>query len=684
MTFRPIQPGKHHIQYSSIPGETMSPRGLKPGELAVNSADGSISVVGPNGLLTTITGPNASVTAKHRSVTSASQRAYYPEPGEVVLNETTGTLWGYDGKSPGGAPQSDEQAMASGRFWATSWNADGTIKTGEAAVEDYRSGVLYAYNPGTKSVEPYNLGDVCVLRYGNYTGNPGYPQVPGTSLAFDPEYSIDNVNWSSSLPALPAGTWQIVRIRYSGVGGTLNLGSRQHPSTYGITSPYTKRVYSVGNKATNIVIYPGNIDLSGICTLGTGYWIDGNNGAPGGRVPHLIDWVYTGKRQTQGIFFIQNGEVSKTWIPPFKSVYEYPSTVNVLCVPIGVAPPPQGSGVRGGVRGDILDYLRTSSGGIDSLMSGSDDYLLEGYDKVPQELIDYIDSAVFKENPYMAIGLASLSFIEDWFSVIAKRYGRLRMGPSPCSTDVSGQDITIRVTEPVDTVSIVNSDTLKGAFARWPYGGSPRTQTTILEQCTLNAPEDYFGGNGKVSEVGVLRLVANVTVPSPAFTKYSLNYDGNCFLQVNTPDGSRAVVDALTGTKGLATYTNQGTTIDFDLDVVGEALNTIEFKDGPNFFGTDQQNGPLVTGDLYGKIHFSPTATTLRYFCGKDAGPTGMLEPESYDSLLRWFADLETQGHWNGPIILGVTTRTKYTAAGQAARAQLVSAGWTITDGGLV
>ena len=56
MPFSPIQDGKHHIQYSDIPGETMRAAGLKPGEVAINTADAKMFMRAEGGNLLTFDG----------------------------------------------------------------------------------------------------------------------------------------------------------------------------------------------------------------------------------------------------------------------------------------------------------------------------------------------------------------------------------------------------------------------------------------------------------------------------------------------------------------------------------------------------------------------------------------------------------------------------------------------------
>jgi hypothetical protein len=658
----------------------MSPKGLKPGELAVNSADGSIAVVGPDGLLTTLTGPNATVTAKNRSTTSAMQGAYFPAEGEVILNETTGTLWGFDRKSPGGAPQSDEQAMASGRFWATSWNADGTIKTGQAAVDDYKSGTLYAYNPGTQAVEPYSLGDLCVLLYGNYTGAPQWDAVPRITGGTNIEWSTDNVSWSSTQPKPTGGEWLVVRARWTG-DANVEIGSRFFPSM--LTSAFTKRVFSCSKKAGNFTIYSRNIDLSGVCTLSAPCWFDGSKASDSQRVPHLLDWCYNGKPANTGYYTIQQGDVSKTWMPPHNGVYDYPMTGQAQCVPCWPVDPPD-SDARTGIRGDILDYLRTATPGeITGTMFNKEDYLMQGHDKVPAQLVDYLQTTKFSSSVKMDIGLASLSLIEDWVRVVGERFGRVLGSGFRCSSDVAGQDVTMNITVPLDGVTISNGNTTGSLNIIWPYGGAPKSWTFNVENFTPENQQKYNAVGEPTEKTGLGRIILNSTVSSPTFSYLHIGRYANNLIQVNTPDGSRAIAPVYTGNFYLARAQDSSVYLDFDDPIVAEAMNTIEFQDGPNFFGNSTTDGVHVKGDLYGKLHFSPNLTTLQYFAGSEGGATGRLDPDSYDSLLRWFADLETQGHWNGPVVLGVTTKTKYTSAGQAARTQLVNAGWTITDGGM-
>jgi hypothetical protein len=56
MPFSPIQDGKHHIQYSDTPGETIRAAGLKAGEIAINTADAKMYLRAAGGNLLTFDG----------------------------------------------------------------------------------------------------------------------------------------------------------------------------------------------------------------------------------------------------------------------------------------------------------------------------------------------------------------------------------------------------------------------------------------------------------------------------------------------------------------------------------------------------------------------------------------------------------------------------------------------------
>ncbi len=124
MPYRPIQEGKHHIQYSTTPGETLQPGGLKPGELAVNTADGVMFCGSADGSITSVGGLSdaiadgntyarkdgswvdlASAAAlQFRQGTNLERLAMTPPPatGEPIYTTDTNRFFIGDGTTTGG------------------------------------------------------------------------------------------------------------------------------------------------------------------------------------------------------------------------------------------------------------------------------------------------------------------------------------------------------------------------------------------------------------------------------------------------------------------------------------------------------------------------------------------------------------------------------------------------------
>jgi hypothetical protein len=138
MPYRPIQEGKHHIQYSDKPGEVLQPGGLKPGELAINSADGAVYCGGESQSVVRLSGATSVSTAERVTTVWAK--------GRVLWDADLGSLWigtGFLGGEPAGGVM---EAVRAGTYASQPLDEHGQALTGPEALSYYLAGQVPVYD----------------------------------------------------------------------------------------------------------------------------------------------------------------------------------------------------------------------------------------------------------------------------------------------------------------------------------------------------------------------------------------------------------------------------------------------------------------------------------------------------------------------------------------------------------
>ena len=151
MPYRPIQEGKHHIQYSDIPGEVLQPGGLKPGELAINSADGAVYCGGEDQSVVRLSGATSVSTAERVSTVWAK--------GRLLWDEDLGSLWigtGFLGGEPAGGIL---EAVQAGTYASQPLDAYNQPLTGAEALGYFLNNQVPVYDgDGVKTVVDCDIG----------------------------------------------------------------------------------------------------------------------------------------------------------------------------------------------------------------------------------------------------------------------------------------------------------------------------------------------------------------------------------------------------------------------------------------------------------------------------------------------------------------------------------------------
>lgn len=676
--------------FSSTAGEQPTTGSLRDGEIAVNSSDGTVFVGGPAGEVHSI--PSSPTFPSADGVLAA---ALIPTSGTAIINGLSGTFYGSDSTTPGGQ-HSDEQRVRDGIHWAQSFYSTGVMKTGQDAVDDWNNGVLYAYKPSNQSLVSYNRGEACfllrTLGASKTLSMTSTTALTGGTVEFNYD---DGAGWTTnnSKTYTTAG-YYMVKVRWTGGsgGGILQIGDAFTTGGSGhLTDYHILAVFSTGGKASLLLVGAG-VNLSGCCVFHTlpvggtsnSSYVDMYQDAPFVKPPtnvavtakrrFLLGRVHRPERAGRKSICASTSSSARTQILT-ENVVETSEVGNYY----NHYEQFKASRLKFYPACDFDSMLAFDSIDGGSVVSGTyfecDTFL--GFSRlrdVPPNLAKAIALGV---NIYRFQALVTEQFLSSLYAH-ARAAGVTLRPDSICVDGLSGSGevvFDIGQNEPPPRV-FATSEKFSGSYL------FKRTYSAAKNLVCVFVNSLPFSEGGPSAQVH-----SEITIPGASPSAPGIIYVGD--LSGNGSRGNARVSLINEAGERLQSqnvwngglYSNSFT-LDFDAYGEHSPVNFL-LPNGSSFAGPNLHGN--ITGDLYGKIHLAPNATSYADLFGSNAGSTGVTSTASYDSFLAWMRHLAESGYFTGgPLTIGAITAT-YSAAGALDRAVLVAGyGWTITDGGQV
>lgn len=688
-------------KHSGVPGETLPPGALKPGEIAVN-VDGTIYVRGEGGSSIAVAGPSQDSGSHHRHASGAMLANVIPRPGEILIDDNTGGIYSSDGgRSTGGLAQR-EQMIREGRWVQMTFNADGTVKSGQAALDDFNSGTMYAFNPADNTLIGYGLNEI-VLLYETFVANHVVraPGSAGSGGTFE-YWASSSQTWAPSKTLATPGL-HVVRIR-GNPWGTKPFISIGQSNTFYRNDSYILAVYATPTANIthyyNITLEP-NLNTSGVNALPSHIYRLYSQGAS----PYLSDdETKVSPIPTIGtpLVAINSDQLPRNhvFIPPIPagshavrydttSASRYRLIGNQTAQPTLPVPDPYDTPDEKAAyhkkichRGDILDFLydlpAVSGYGTEWWGPRYQVEMFRGHKRVPDRLAEIVREYGQWSNSLGCVFEAS--FMKHLLSLGGRK-----------SNGTAFSDAFLTNNEEKD-IRYEYSYLDSTATASWPFSGAVEfvgdnvvPDTVTIEVAIKSSAAASLGSPPDFATVSAPNCIVRYVAKSDdAATSFPL-----ADFSVSVSDLPNAKWKSMRWENSLgemvACKSNDAFTNGHFWGTSTATIDVTTYPDlellltGPRFFVQGDQSYATIDGDPEGKLHFSPDADFSKY-CVQTG--VGKLTTTHYDALLKKLAREVSEGYYNGAKTLGVSTKTQHTAEGAADRAYLVSQGWTITDGG--
>jgi len=708
-------------KFSGIPGEVLPPGSLKPGEIAYN-VDGTLYIAGLGGAVVAVSGPGSTGGAYHREFDGILGANFIPATGEVCVNSESGAMYASDKSSSGGAA-SIEQRVRDGLWCQQTFNADGTMKLGQAAWDDYKSGTMYAFNPQNSSLVSYALDEIVILYYAPSAGESLNIKFSAGTGGTEQIWTTWAQNWvNGASGTIPSVGYHIVKLRANPIGTDAFFEAGTPQIITGTTEEWTVAVFSLPPRFNynigplcNRDAVPYFPSCAPSCAATQG--ITSKHIIPGNvrSAPYFVDNSTVRFRPNpQGVTC---GNVFYRTVPPGSRApyvdasdgyqYSFP-----LAQELSPSSPPWGAPFRDPVVlpvavsdfyavladttvwGDIEDYLYDlpAKEQIAHKRWNAPKYQREVIrrESCPPRLRTWFETL----GPWNACEycFTKTTFIKDCLAAISKAknipeqshpttvFQRVfvddnqERGSLKFDIDVTGM-ANGRMCMPFHSIGF-HDCTIPAEVIQEVRGVSSANWQTTTPTVPPGTPAQGY------APMNVIRQVVDApNAPTPTYWAGATTETTSSQVAIESVDldgNTLKYAPFNSATTAYMYYRTSATTFNFSTQAF---QLRVPISNGPYMFQSAAGETHITfSGDPEGKFVFDKDCLDLSQII-RSAG-TGKFDAACYDKWLAMFRRLVEADHFSGPVNLGVSTKTKYTAAGAADRAYLVSQGWTITDGG--